>query len=144
MNQRRPAYLRPSSLALTFVGGTLGAAAREGISLAFPAQDGIDWAVFAINISGAFLLGVLLDALARRGPDQGRRRALRLLVGTGFMGGFTTFSSFAVGLVALLEAGSVSAALFYGLGTVLLGAAATLAGISIATWAHSKTGEGAE
>lgn len=134
----RPVHLRVSSLALVFAGGTLGAAAREGLTLAFPASDGIPWTIFAVNVSGAFLLGILLDALARRGPDHGRRRTLRLLLGTGFMGGYTTYSAFATDAAALLASGSAAAGIGYGLGTVLLGGVTTLAGIVVAALAHRR------
>ena len=59
-------------------------------------------------VAGAFLLGWLLEALSRGGPDEGRRRAIRLFVGTGIMGGYTTYSSFAVdtdGLIATAHLG---------------------------------------
>src|SRR5699024_11239433 len=50
---------------------------------------------FLANISGAFLLGLLVESLSRRGADHGRRRDLRLLLGTGLLGGYTTYSALA-------------------------------------------------
>ena len=129
-------HLRASSVALVFVGGTFGTAAREALSLAFPAIGGIPYAILGINVAGAFLLGVLLEALARRGPDHGRRRHLRLLLGTGVMGGFTTYSALAVDTAALLGAGAAGAGIGYAMGTVLLGAAATWAGIAVGAATH--------
>jgi CrcB protein len=134
----RPVHLRVSSLAVVFAGGTVGAATREALTLLFPTGGGIPWTVFAINLSGAFLLGILLDTLARRGPDHGRRRALRLLVGTGFMGGYTTYSSLATDTAALLGTASANAGIGYGIGTMLLGGVATWTGILIATLAHRR------
>lgn len=128
----RPVHLRPVFLVLVFIGGTLGTAAREGLSLAFPPVNGVPYAIFGINVAGAFLLGFLLDALARRGPDRGRRRALRLLLGTGFMGGFTTYSALATDTAGLLGTGAPGAGIGYALGTVLVGAIATWAGIAVA------------
>lgn len=132
----RPIHLRPGALLLVFAGGTLGTAGREGLSLAFPPLDGIPYAIFGINIAGALLLGLLLESLARRGPDHGGRQRLRLLLGTGVMGGFTTYSALASDTAHLVGGGSVGAGLAYGIGTVLIGAVATWAGIALAAAAH--------
>lgn len=136
----RPVHLRPPYLALVFAGGTVGTAAREALSLAFPPINGIPYAIFGINVLGAFLLGVLLDALARRGPDHGRRRTLRLLLGTGVMGGFTTYSALATDTAALIGGGAV-AGIGYGILTVVIGAAATWAGIATAAVTHRPARE---
>ncbi|WCE40743.1 CrcB family protein [Brevibacterium sp. BDJS002] len=137
-SSNRPAHLRQPYLGLALIGGTFGTAAREAITLAFPSADGIPWAIFAVNILGAFLLGLLLDALARMGPDEGRRRRLRIVLGTGFMGGFTTYSALATDTASLLGEGDVGAGIAYGLGTVLVGGLATWAGIATAAVAHSR------
>ncbi|MCS0499184.1 fluoride efflux transporter FluC [Protaetiibacter mangrovi] len=136
----QPAHLRPALLALVFAGGALGTAAREGLGLVIPADGGVPWAVLAANLAGAFLLGALLEALVRRGPDHGIRRNLRLLVGTGFMGGFTTYSALATDSAALVGAGSGWLALAYAVGTVVVGALATAAGILIAAATHRARG----
>jgi CrcB protein len=139
MTQKDPAravHLRPSALATVFVGGTLGAGTREALTLMFPAAGGFPWAVFGINLSGAFLLGFLLDALVRRGSDHGRRRTLRLLLGTGFMGGYTTYSSFATDTAGFFGAGVPVTGIVYALATVVLGALASWAGIALATLIH--------
>lgn len=138
----RPVHLRPAYLALVFAGGTVGVAAREALTLAFPPVNGIPYTIFGINIVGAFLLGVLLDALARRGPDHGRRRALRLLLGTGVIGGFTTYSALAADTASLLGSGAVWSGIGYSLLTVLIGAAATWAGIAVAGATHRPSREG--
>lgn len=132
----RPVHLAWSSILLVLIGGTVGTAAREGLSLAIPSVGGIPVAVFAINIVGALFLGTLLEALARRGPDLGRRRALRLLLGTGFAGGFTTYSALAVDTGLLLTGGEVPAGALYALGTVVVGALATVAGIALGAARH--------
>ena len=134
----RPIHLRPGALMLVFVGGTLGTAAREALSLAFPPIDGIPYAIFGINITGALLLGVLLESLVRRGPDRGGRQRLRLLLGTGLLGGFTTYSALATDTAHLIGSGSVGAGVAYGVGTVLLGAVATWVGIALASAAHGR------
>lgn len=132
----RPLHLRLPSLALVCAGGTLGTAAREAISLAVPPIAGIPVAIFGINILGAFLLGMLLESLARRGPDHGRRRTARLLLGTGVMGGFTTYSALATESASLLGGGAATSGIAYGILTVLVGAAATWAGIAAGSAAH--------
>lgn len=128
----RPVHLAGSSILLVLVGGTAGTAAREGISLAIPAIGGIPVAIFAINVVGAFFLGALLEGLARRGADIGGRRSLRLLLGTGFAGGFTTYSALAVDTGLLLTGGNVLGGLLYAFGTVVAGGLATVAGIAVA------------
>lgn len=134
----RPIHLRPGALMLVFVGGTLGTAARESLSLVLPPIDGIPYAIFGINITGALLLGVLLESLVRRGPDRGGRQRLRLLLGTGLLGGFTTYSALATDTAHLIGSGSVGAGVAYGVGTVLLGAVATWVGIALASAAHGR------
>lgn len=134
----RPIHLRPGALMLVFVGGTLGTAAREALSLAFPPIDGIPYAILGINITGALLLGVLLESLVRRGPDRGGRQRLRLLLGTGMLGGFTTYSALAVDTAHLVGSGSAGMGAAYGIGTVLLGAVATWVGIALASAAHGR------
>lgn len=134
----RAVHLRPSSLGLVAVGGTLGTAAREALSLAIPPINGIPFAIFGINVLGAFLLGVLLDALVRRGEDHGLRRNLRLLLGTGLLGGFTTYSALATDTAALLGGGTPGIAVLYSLATVLIGAAATWVGIASSSAQHRR------
>lgn len=138
-----PVHVRPEHVAVVFVGGAIGTAAREALSLALPPVHGIPYTVFGINVLGAFLLGVLLDALARRGRDHGRRRVLRLLLGTGVMGGFTTYSALATDSAALIAGGRAGPGIAYAMGTLLVGAGATWAGIALAAASHRRRGAGA-
>lgn len=128
----RPVHLRWRYLGIVALGGAVGTALRDVISTLLPADHGVSWAVFWINVTGAFLLGVLLEALAHRGPDEGRRRVLRLLLGTGVMGGFTTYSSLAEATGALFLDGHGLVGTGYGLLTVLVGAVATALGLVVA------------
>ncbi|WP_245650134.1 fluoride efflux transporter FluC [Millisia brevis] len=128
----RPLHLRPSSILLVAAGGTVGTGIREALSLRFPAVDAIPYTIGMINIVGAFLLGLLLESLARSGPDEGIRRRMRLLLGTGVMGGFTTYSTFALDTAHLFGAARPGAAIAYALVTVIVGAAATVCGIATA------------
>jgi CrcB protein len=127
----RAVHLRPSMLAVVAVGGAIGTAAREGLALAIPAAGGLPVAILLVNVAGAFVLGILLEALIRLGPDVGGRRLVRLAAGTGFCGGFTTYSTLAVAVAELLRAGTTGLAIGYALGSVLLGALASWAGVAV-------------
>ena len=83
----RPSYLRWASIGLVMIGGAFGAAGREGVSLAVPDIDQLPIAIPIVNIVGAFLLGYLYEAVARRLPGDPRGPRLKLLLGTGFCGG---------------------------------------------------------
>lgn len=89
---------------------------------------GIPIATLGINVIGAFLLGVLLEFLADRSPDTGWSRRIRLGVGTGGLGGFTTYSALATDTV-VLAASHPGRAIGYAVGTVIIGAAASIGGI---------------
>lgn len=132
----RPAHLRGGFLALVALGGAVGTGLRELLSLAWPSvSGGFPLAIFVINIVGAFVLGALLEFLARRGPDHGHRRALRLLFGTGMLGGFTTYSSFATG-AALLIGTSLDIAFGYAAATLVAGFIASAFGIAVGSRLH--------
>lgn len=133
----RPLHLRAPYVGLVFVGGVLGTATREGLSLAFP-DAGFPSTIFLINVTGAFALGVLLELLARRGSDAGRRRTARLLLGTGFLGGYTTYSTFAVGATQLMRYAEPGTGWVYAAATVLVGAIATTAGIATGAFVHRR------
>jgi CrcB protein len=134
-----PTHRRAGPLALVAVGGIAGAPARYAISQGLPSgTHAFPTATFATNLTGALLLGFLLEALARRGPDEGRRRSARLLLGTGFCGAYTTYSTFAVDVDQLLRAGRVGVAIAYALGTVVLGLGATFTGVAVAAAHHRR------
>ncbi|MBT2596412.1 CrcB family protein [Arthrobacter sp. ISL-72] len=120
------------------MGGVFGALARYGLSGALPSPGGWPLPTLVINLTGALLLGALLEALVRRGPDAGRLRFIRLLAGTGFMGAFTTYSALALETNTLIGAGRSTDALIYLAATVIGGAAATVTGIRVASGHHSR------
>lgn len=128
-----PSHLRPRSILLVFAGGSLGAAVRYLLTLWVPPVGGVPLITFLINVTGAFVLGWLLQALALRGPDEGRRRDLRLFAGTGVLGGYTTYSSLAVDTDGLIAAQSVGVSIGYAVATIVVGAAASVAGIALAS-----------
>ena len=127
-----PLHLRPAYLGLAFLGGALGTAIRYGLTLAFPGSGQATGAILAINLVGAFCLGYLLEALGRRGDDVGTRRTVRVLVGTGVLGGFTTYSTLATNVVELLGSGRIWTGIGYALLTVVVGVVASGAGILVA------------
>lgn len=100
----RRLLLRP--LVLVALGGAAGTTARYLLGETISDVAGMPFGIFAINLTGAFLLGWLIEALARYGPDTGRRRDLRLLLGTGVIGGFTTYSALAADTAVLLRDGT--------------------------------------
>ncbi|MFJ3382542.1 MULTISPECIES: fluoride efflux transporter FluC [unclassified Curtobacterium] len=133
MPDQRPPHLRWGFIGLVALGGAIGTAVRAVLADRFPAVDGVSWTVFGINVVGAFCLGLLLDHLARRGPDVGRRRTVRLFVGTGVLGGFTTYSTLADDTARLLDVGRWGAGSGYALLTVVAGLAAVVAGLWVAS-----------
>ncbi len=92
--------------ALVGLGGAIGSIARWGVAEAMPpGTGGVPWATVAVNLSGAFLLGILMAASVQT-------EAL-LFLGTGLLGGFTTMSTFGVETVSLLKDDSTAVAALY-------------------------------
>lgn len=117
---------RAVNASLIVIGGMAGTAVRASLEAWSPATVGQwPWATFWINISGSLLLGVLLETLAAF-DDVGWRRSVRLGIGTGFFGGYTTYSSFSVETVALLHSGDWLGGVSYALLSVGIGIAAAL------------------
>lgn len=124
-------------MALVFVGGAAGVAGREGLALVIPNLGEVSVAIPVINVIGAFLLGCLYEAITRTGSSPTGRK-LKLLLGTGFCGGFTTYSSLATDTAVLFRDGLPGSAVIYALATVIVGACATWAGIAIATAVNNR------
>ena len=105
-----------------FAGGCAGAVARALLGEALPHDPGAwPWATFAANVAGAFALGWLVTRLQERVPPSAYRRPL---LGTGFCGALTTFSTFQVELLDMVDADRTALAGTY--------AAASLAAGSVA------------
>ncbi|MGY5124530.1 fluoride efflux transporter FluC [Streptomyces nigrescens] len=107
------------------VGGAIGAAARYGAALLWPTGNGsFPWTTLAVNVVGCALMGVLMVMITEVWPA---RRLLRPFLGTGILGGFTTFSTYAVDIQRLIDGGHPAAAMACLAGTVL-GALAAVGG----------------
>jgi CrcB protein len=114
--------LAVASIAL---GGGLGSIARYGISRAWPpAPERVPWSTLTINLVGALLFGMLVVAVTEIWRPH---RLIRPFLGTGVLGGFTTFSTFAVEVRGL---GSAAAASYVAL-SVVGGLAAAVAGMTV-------------
>lgn len=133
-----PPYFTPTFILVVFVGGCAGTVARYGISVAMPTAGDWPTGILCINLSGALLLGMLLEGLSRLGPDEGARRIVRLAAGTGFLGAFTTYSTFAVGAVTLLANGESASAVGYMIATVGGGLLCSMLGIWLAATHHAQ------
>jgi CrcB protein len=111
------------------LGGTLGALARYGLAAAFPAPArGFPWVTFAVNTSGCLLIGVLMVLAARL---RAGRNLVRPLLGPGLLGGYTTFSTYAVEVHRLARDGAAGTAAAYLLGTVGAAVVAVYAGSAV-------------
>jgi CrcB protein len=118
--------IRPLDLAYVAAGGALGTLARDGVEHAFALAPGRGWpvATLLVNLVGAFLLGLLL------GVEPAAR--WRLALGTGVLGGFTTYSTLAIETVLLARAGHWGDAVGYPLISVVVGLGLAVAGLRIA------------
>lgn len=119
--------LRMPVLAWIFAGGCLGGLARYAVTRAWPTGvEGFPWSTFAVNVAGAFVLAVVVVVAtdAHRSPAWARP-----LLGTGFCGALTTFSSVVVAADRLLAHGRAATAAGYLALSVVAGLAAAAAGL---------------
>ena len=111
------------------LGGALGALARWGVTTALPhSPGGWPWATLLVNITGCLSIGVLLAVLLARFPDS---PWLRPFLAVGVLGGYTTYSTFAVDVVQLAGAGRGVLAAAYVLASVLGGVLAVVLGLLV-------------
>lgn len=116
-----------TAIGVVALGGALGAVARYGVNnaAAHLLGHGFPWATLSVNIAGSFLMGLLIAAFAHFWqPSQ----EIRLFLITGFLGAFTTFSTFSLDVSVLWErgallatAGYVSASVVLSIGALFLG-----------------------
>lgn len=111
------------------LGGALGSAARHGVSHVVPSGGGIPWSTLLANASGALLLGVLMAVVSDGVTD---RPLLRPFLGVGVLGGYTTFSAYALETRNLLAAAEHALAAAYAVGSVVVGLTAVWLGMLVA------------
>ncbi|WGF89094.1 fluoride efflux transporter CrcB [Marinivivus vitaminiproducens] len=116
---------------LVFIGAGLGGALRHGVNRAVPLVTGLNFplATLLVNATGCFVMGILAGLFAFRGGTAGQE--LRLLLTTGVLGGFTTFSAFSLDAALLWERGALGLAALYVGGTVALTLLGVFAGLAV-------------
>jgi CrcB protein len=118
-----------------FVGGGFGAVLRWQLGramtgwLGVPIVTAFPFATLAVNAAGSLAMGLLAGWLARHGGGGGEQ--LRLLLGVGLLGGFTTFSAFSLEMVMLLERGNYLFALLYGILAIAMGITGLMVGLGV-------------
>jgi fluoride exporter len=111
-----------------FLGGGLGSVIRYVLNLALARWSvAFPWSILVANVVGSFLIGLLA------GLQKDRASVQWLFLATGMLGGFTTFSTFSLDTLQLLQTDRWPLALAYTLGSVLLGVAAAFIGFSLAS-----------
>lgn len=130
--------LRLHTVVLVFSGGCAGGLARYAVNRAWDAPTyAFPWDTLMVNLTGAFALAVLVVAAARLWPGHGWPRQL---LGTGFLGAWTTFSAIAAGTDRLLAHGEVFVGLAYAVASIVGGTLAAAIGFAIARPASTTTG----
>ena len=117
---------------LVALGGAFGAIARYGVSLAAVqlGATSFPWGTWVANLIGCFLIGLIVPFVATPQTETAR-----LLVVTGFLGAFTTFSTYSVDTFSLWMAGRPGLALANALGSVVFGLVCVALGVYVARWA---------
>lgn len=118
---------------LVGIGGALGAIARFGLGLAIvrAVGTGFPWPTLLINVSGCLLIGLAMGLE----PSGVLTRDVRLVAVIGFLGAFTTFSTFGYETLSLAQGGKVGFAFLYVLSSVFLGlASVTLGYVAMRSW----------
>jgi fluoride exporter len=121
-----------NSLFLVFVGAGVGGVLRHGVNL-LSAQmlgAGFPWGTLIVNVVGSFAMGLMAALVYLRAGWLGGETA-RLLLMTGVLGGFTTFSAFSLDAITLLDRGQLSLTAVYVTASVMLSIAALLAGAAL-------------
>ena len=118
-------------LLLVMAGGAIGAGARHLVGRATLTAfgPGWPWGTLTVNLVGGLAMGLLVGTLARDGGGSGEN--VRLLLGVGLLGGFTTFSAFSLDVVLMAERGDWVPAAFYVALSVIGSVAAVFAGLAL-------------
>jgi CrcB protein len=115
---------------IVFLGGGVGAAMRHGINIATARVLGTEfpYATLLINISGSFIMGLIVAYLAFKGDAS---QHWRLFLTTGILGGYTTFSAFSLDAALLYERGEIGMAALYVVASVAISIAGLFAGLAL-------------
>lgn|GEM_PF-230610 len=118
---------------LVGLGGCLGTLLRYLVSIIWPTPlGGFPYATIAVNCIGAFALGLLIAYTQRAGRNVGAHNSMRLFLGTGLCGGFTTYSAYVLESETLISMGLARTGLLYLGLTLVCGLLLTFAGIAVA------------
>ncbi|NMD69146.1 fluoride efflux transporter CrcB [Bacillus sp. DNRA2] len=123
---------------IVMIGGFLGSISRFGIGKWLMTDSSFPTGTFVINIIGCFALGWLLTTAAMK---KNIPTNIVLLAGTGFLGSFTTFSTFSVETIKLIHSGMTSVAVLYVLGSIFIGLLFTFFGWKTALLTRREGGE---
>lgn len=118
------------NILLVALGGAIGSVARYLVGLWGVRLAGVNfpWGTLTVNVVGAFLIGLMVETIARRFDASPE---MRVFIVTGIIGGFTTWSSFTLDAVVLFERGAVGLAAVYLLASLLVSFAAIFAGLAL-------------
>jgi CrcB protein len=138
VERSRHSRLRADVLAVIAAGGMLGASARYGVARLMPTSPGtFPWATFWTNMSGSFLLGLLLVVLLGRFPNT---RLVKPFLATGILGAFTTMSTYQVETALLIKDGHALTGIAYAVGSLIAGLGLAYAGIVAGRTAIGRLG----
>jgi CrcB protein len=115
---------------IVFLGGGIGAALRHGVNLAAARLIGVSfpWGTLFVNVTGSLAMGLIAAYFAFKGEAS---QHVRLLLTTGVLGGYTTFSAFSLDVALLYERGEIALAVGYVLASVALSIAGLFAGLAL-------------
>ena len=115
---------------IVFIGGGIGSMMRHGVNVGAARLTGtaFPYGTLTVNITGSLVMGLCAGYFAFKGDAS---QSWRLLLMTGILGGYTTFSAFSLDAVTLYQRGEMGLALFYVLGSVILSIAGLFAGLAL-------------
>ncbi len=119
-----------NAILLVFIGGGVGSVLRYSLGLIYPAKLLIPTGTFLANVISCLLLGVLIGFQSKQWMSDGQK----LLLVTGFCGGFSTFSTFSSEMLQMMQSGDYLWALGYSILSLVAGIIAILIGMMVARW----------
>ncbi len=119
-----------TNILLAAFGGAIGSVLRYLVGVFSVRWFGpsFPWGTLAVNVVGSFIIGLMVEMIARRFNAS---MELRVFIVTGILGGFTTWSSFSLDTMVLFERGAIAAAAAYVIGSLVVSFAAVFAGLAL-------------